>query len=32
MADIQINELLEATTAANADWIAMDNGSATKKI
>lgn len=32
MADIQINELLEATTAANADWIAIDNGSATKKI
>lgn len=32
MADIQINELLEATTAANADWIAIDNGSSTKKI
>ena len=32
MADIQINELLESTTAANSDWIAIDNGSATKKI
>lgn len=32
MADIQINELLEAQTAADSDWIAIDNGSATKKI
>lgn len=32
MADIQINELLEATSAADADWLAIDNGSATKKI
>lgn len=32
MADIQINELLESTTAANSDWIAIDNGTATKKI
>ena len=32
MADIQINELLESTTAANSDWIAIDDGSATKKI
>lgn len=32
MADIQINELLESVTAADTDWIAIDNGSATKKI
>ena len=32
MADIQINELLESTTAASTDWLAIDNGSATKKI
>ena len=32
MADIQINELLESTTAADSDWIAIDNGTATKKI
>ena len=32
MADIQINELLESVTAADSDWIAIDNGSATKKI
>lgn len=32
MADIQINQLLESTTAASTDWIAIDNGSATKKI
>lgn len=32
MADIQINELLEATSAADADWLAIDNGTATKKI
>jgi hypothetical protein len=33
MADnIQISELLESTTAANNDWIAIDNGTATKKI
>ena len=32
MSDIQINELLEATSAADSDWIAIDNGSATKKI
>jgi hypothetical protein len=33
MADnIQISELLESTTAANSDWIAIDNGTATKKI
>lgn len=32
MADIQINELLESQTAADSDWIAIDNGSATKKI
>ena len=32
MADIQINELMESVTAADSDWIAIDNGSATKKI
>ena len=32
MADIQINELMESVTAADTDWIAIDNGSATKKI
>jgi hypothetical protein len=32
MANIQINQLLETTTAQNNDYIAIDNGSATKKI
>ena len=32
MANIQINQLLETTTAQNNDYIAIDNGSSTKKI
>ena len=32
MADIQINELIESLTASDSDWIAIDNGTATKKI
>lgn len=32
MADIQINELMESLTASDSDWLAIDNGSSTKKI
>lgn len=32
MANIQINELLETTTVEDTDWLAIDNGTATKKI
>lgn len=32
MANIQINELVETTTVADSDWLAIDNGTATKKI
>ena len=32
MANIQINELTETTTVNNSDWLAIDNGTSTKKI
>lgn len=32
MANIQINELVETTTVNDSDWLAIDNGTSTKKI